>query len=199
MRLVVVDRFYAYSKKKTIKGMTHVQYMSTLYQQLIAFSADDMYEENIFQPGTYVIYDAIPEDVEAIADADPVSHSPKQNDDWRGHSGQRKRVQKNCKVRAMRAEVKRGATTTYFCDSCDFVGPIYLCEKPKWLESNKMMSCWDIWHEVYKNDKEITEEMESKFRVRGSKTTGSPKKSPAKRRRVGSGAYEDSEDSADSD
>ncbi|KAG1699234.1 hypothetical protein DVH05_014151 [Phytophthora capsici] len=61
------------------------------------------------------------------------------------------------------------------------------------------MSCWDIWHKVYKNGKAIPEDMKGKFRVRGSKTTGSPGKSPAKRRRVDTRVSEDSEDSADSE
>eukprot|EP00644_Phytophthora_capsici_P004936 jgi/Phyca11/97259/e_gw1.1.664.1 len=141
----------AYCKKNQIKGMTHVQYMCKLHQQLIALNADDMFEENTFQPGTYFV------DVDVPPDAEPEGHSPKQNDDWRDHSGQRKRVQKNCKVCAMKTEGKRGATTTYFCDSCDFPGPIYLCVKPKWLEANKMLSCWEIWHVVYKNGKAIPE------------------------------------------
>ncbi|ETP08899.1 hypothetical protein F441_15200 [Phytophthora nicotianae CJ01A1] len=126
----------AYCKSKKIKGMTHVRYMCALHQQLIALTAEDMYEENAFLPGE----DAIAED-ENAQEAAPTGHSPKQNNDWRDHSGQRKRAQKNCKVCAMRTAGKRGVTTTYFCDSCDFAGPIYLCVKPKWLEANEMMSC----------------------------------------------------------
>ncbi|ETN00782.1 hypothetical protein PPTG_17753 [Phytophthora nicotianae INRA-310] len=99
----------------------------------------------------------------------------------------------------MRKAGKRAATTTYFCDSCDFTGPIYLCVKPKWLEANEMMSCWKIWHTIYKNGKEIPEAMKTKFRVRGPRSVGSPGKSPVKRRRVGSAESEDSEDSDDSE
>eukprot|EP00644_Phytophthora_capsici_P004402 jgi/Phyca11/109644/e_gw1.17.629.1 len=178
----------AYCKMKKTKAMTHVQYMCKLHQQLIGLSEDDMYEENTFLPDILV-------EEEVFPDTEISNHSPKQNDDWRDHSGQRKRVQKNCKVCAMRTEGKRGATTTYFCENCDFVGPIYLCVKPKWLESNKMMSCWDIWHKVYKNGKEIPEAMKTKIRVRAPKPAGSRGKSPAKRRRVGSAESEDSEDS----
>ncbi|ETI38981.1 hypothetical protein F443_15376 [Phytophthora nicotianae P1569] len=126
----------AYCKSKKTKGMTHVRYMCALHQQLIALTAEDMYEESAFLPGE----DAIAED-ENAQKAAPTGHSPKQNNDWRDHSGQRKRAQKNCKVCAMRTAGKRGVTTTSFCDSCDFAGPIYLCVKPKWLEANEMMSC----------------------------------------------------------
>ncbi|KAI9988720.1 hypothetical protein PInf_022182 [Phytophthora infestans] len=82
--------------------------------------------------------------------------------------------------------------------TCDFVGPIYLCVKQKWLESSKTKNCWDIWHKVYKNGKAILKSMKGKFRVRGPKTTGSPGKSPAKHRRVNTRVSEDSEDYADS-
>ncbi|OWZ13780.1 hypothetical protein PHMEG_00012846 [Phytophthora megakarya] len=62
-----------------------------------------MFETNTFQPG----------------------HTPKQIDEWRDYSGQRKRAQMNCKVSVMRTKGKRGATTTVYCNDCDFAGPIY--------------------------------------------------------------------------
>ncbi|KAJ8571167.1 hypothetical protein ON010_g5670 [Phytophthora cinnamomi] len=120
-------------------------------------------------------------------EADTGSHVAKQSGDWRDHSGQRKRVQKNCKVCTLKTSSgKRGATSTYFCDGCDFPGPIYLCVKPKWTIGNKMMSCWDVWHKEYNNGKSSTEELKGKIRVRAQKSMGSPGKSPAKRRRVNS-------------
>lgn len=94
-------------------------------------------------------------------------------------------MQKNCKVCTILTEDgKRGATTTYYCDGCDFPGPIYLCTKPKWPMKGTIKSCWDVWHNEYKNGAEIPAHKKGKIRVRAAKTTGSPGKSPAKRRRA---------------
>ncbi|KAG3109781.1 hypothetical protein PI124_g8712 [Phytophthora idaei] len=103
-----------------IKPMTHVQYMCKLHMQLITLTADEMYEANTFQPAPDM----------QVPEAESSGHLAKQSEEWRDHSGQRKRVQKNCKIcTLMTPKGKRGATSTYFCDGCDFPGPIYfVCE-----------------------------------------------------------------------
>ncbi|EGZ29645.1 hypothetical protein PHYSODRAFT_467022, partial [Phytophthora sojae] len=182
----------AYCKKKKIKAMTHVRFMCKLHLQLIALKPEDMYEENTFQPDENVSVDVEAEERQA----DTGSHIAKQSDEWRDHSGQRKRVQKNCKVCTLKTPSgKRGATYTYFCDGCDFPGPIYLCVKPKWTVGSKMLSCWDVWHKEYNNGKAIPQDLKGKIRVRAPKATSSPGKSPAKRRCVSSVSSEVSEDS----
>uniref|UniRef100_H3H0C5 PiggyBac transposable element-derived protein domain-containing protein n=1 Tax=Phytophthora ramorum TaxID=164328 RepID=H3H0C5_PHYRM len=159
----IVHRIYC--NKRNMKAMTHVQYMCKLYMQLIELKAEDMYEGNTFQAGAEW-------------------HVPKQGDDWREHSRQRKRVQKNCKVcTILNSDGKRGATTTYFCDGCNFPGPIYLCMKPKWPVKTAIMSCWENWHSEYKNGKEIPANKMGKIRVRATKAAASPGTSPAKRHR----------------
>ncbi|KAG7389122.1 hypothetical protein PHYPSEUDO_011100 [Phytophthora pseudosyringae] len=65
---------------------------------------------------------------------------------------------------------------------CDHsAGPIYLCVKPKWVVGKKMLSCWDVWRQEYKNAKAMPAEIKEKIRVRGPRTGRSPGKSPAKR------------------
>ncbi|KAF1792872.1 hypothetical protein GQ600_3984 [Phytophthora cactorum] len=91
--------------------MTHVQDMCNLHLQLIALTGTTWEDVRVEEA-----------EEESVQDTEPGAHSPKQNDDWRDHSGQRKKVQRNCKVCVMRAKGKRGATTTYTCDSWDFVG-----------------------------------------------------------------------------
>ncbi|KAE8877570.1 hypothetical protein PF003_g38334 [Phytophthora fragariae] len=56
-----------------------------------------------------------------------------------------------------------------------------------------MLSCWDVWHKEYNNGKAIPQDLKGKIRVRAPKTTNSPGKSPARRRRVSSAGSEDSE------
>ncbi|KAI9987942.1 hypothetical protein PInf_024198 [Phytophthora infestans] len=119
--------------------MTHAQYMCKLHKQLITLSVEDMYEENTFSTDGYT-------SVEERESVDASGHVPKLNEEWRDHSGQRKRVQKNCK--------------------------------------GTIKSCWDVWHNEYKNGAEIPAHKKGKIRVRAAKTTGSPGKSPAKRRRA---------------
>uniref|UniRef100_H3GUJ8 Uncharacterized protein n=1 Tax=Phytophthora ramorum TaxID=164328 RepID=H3GUJ8_PHYRM len=166
-----------YRKKRNMKAMTHVQYMCKLHMQLIELKAEDIYEGNTFQAG-----ECISGEIYETPGAE--WHVPKQGDAWREHSGQRKRVQKNCKVcTILNDDGKRGATTTYYCDGCDFPGPIYLCMKPKWPVKNAIMSCWEIWHSEYKNGKEIRANKKGRIRVRATKAAASPGKSPAKRRR----------------
>ncbi|KAG3188444.1 hypothetical protein PC128_g12174 [Phytophthora cactorum] len=104
-----------------IKPMTHLQYMCKLHMQLITLTADEMYEANTFQP--------VAPDMQ-VPEAESSGHLAKQSEERCDHSGQRMRVQKNCKIcTLMTPKGKRGATATYFCDGCDFPGPIYfVCE-----------------------------------------------------------------------
>ncbi|KAG4058248.1 hypothetical protein PC123_g6789 [Phytophthora cactorum] len=81
-------------KKKEIKAMTHVQYMCNLHLQLIALTGTSWEDVRVEEA-----------EEETVQDTEPGAHSPKQNDDRRDHSGQRKEVQRNCKVCAMRAKV----------------------------------------------------------------------------------------------
>ncbi|KAF1778269.1 hypothetical protein GQ600_8129 [Phytophthora cactorum] len=68
--------------------------------------------------------------------AERVVHSAKPIDDWRNHSGQLKRVQRNCKeCSLLRTDRKRGGTTTYFCDNGTEIpdnlqGEIHLRQSP---------------------------------------------------------------------
>ncbi|KAG3160817.1 hypothetical protein PI126_g6706 [Phytophthora idaei] len=110
--------------------------------------------------------------------AERVVHSAKQIDDWRNHSGQLKRVQRNCKVRSLlRTDGKRGGTTTYFCDACFSSLIAYLCMKPKRTMDEELRSCLDIWHNTFKNGTYIPDNLQGKIRLR---------QSPAKRRRTSS-------------
>ncbi|KAG2768483.1 hypothetical protein PC129_g17563 [Phytophthora cactorum] len=110
--------------------------------------------------------------------AERVVHSAKQIDDWRNHSEQLKRVQRNCKVCSLlRTDGKRGGTTTYFCDVCFRSLPVYLCMKPKHTMDEELRSCWDIWYNTFKNGTYIPDNLQGKIRLR---------QSPAKRRRTSS-------------
>ncbi|ETP31807.1 hypothetical protein F442_19353 [Phytophthora nicotianae P10297] len=154
----------AYCKKLKIKPMTHVQYMCKLHEDLLALTTDDMYEDNTFQPGD-----------EASADEEAGEEAGEEGSDSTGHV---------CTLKTPNG--KRGATSTYFCDGCDFPGTSYLSMKPKWVVRDKMLSCWDVWHKEFKNGKAIPESLKDRIRVRAPMTSGSPGKSPTKRRRVDS-------------
>ncbi|KAG3111035.1 hypothetical protein PI124_g9732 [Phytophthora idaei] len=74
--------------------------------------------------------------------AAPMKHSATLVDEWRNHSGQSKRVQRNCKVCALqRKDGKRGGTTSY-CDACFDGRPVYLCMKSKKQLDGDMKRCW---------------------------------------------------------
>ncbi|KAG2816442.1 hypothetical protein PC118_g13355 [Phytophthora cactorum] len=81
-----------------IKPMTHVQYIYKLHMQLITLTADEMYEANTFQPAEGVPTDAAPvAPYTQVLEAESSGNLAKQSEEWRDHSGQRKRFQKNGK------------------------------------------------------------------------------------------------------
>ncbi|OWZ07398.1 hypothetical protein PHMEG_00020216 [Phytophthora megakarya] len=163
----------AFCKKKKIKALTHVQYMCRLHIELIALTAGDMFEANTFQAA-----------VDVIPDMDEVQQERQTRRNREGYKNEQidERVQKNCKVCAMRTEGKCGTTTTFYCNGCD---SIYLRMKPKCSDDNTVMIYQGIWHTVYKNSKDIPAEMKGKFRVCAPpRTTHSPEKPPYKLRHV---------------
>ncbi|ETP35121.1 hypothetical protein F442_16639 [Phytophthora nicotianae P10297] len=74
----------------------------------------------------------------------------------------------------LRSDGKRGETMTYFCDACFNVLPVYLCMKLKHTMDEELHSCWDLWHNKFKNSTDIPDYRQGKIRLR---------QSPAKRHR----------------
>ncbi|POM67809.1 Hypothetical protein PHPALM_16120, partial [Phytophthora palmivora] len=156
---------------KSIRPLTHVQYIRKLRLELINLQGEDMYDGNTFGADS-------PSSISARSGdrGDHPKHAAKQVDEWRNHSGQLKRAQQSCKVCSLhRTGGKRGKTATYFCDACYALLPGYLCMKPKYTVEGELRSCWDIWHRSYKNGTGIPENLQGKIRLR---------QSPAKRRHV---------------
>ncbi|ETP28050.1 hypothetical protein F442_22666 [Phytophthora nicotianae P10297] len=170
----------AYHEAKGTRPLTHVQYIRKLHLELIHLKDSDMYEGNTFgadpPPPVSTENDALATSAnDEGGSSEHVIYSPKQGDEWRKHSGQLKRVQRNCKVCSLlRSDGKRGGTTTYYCDACFTALPVYLCMKPKHMMEEELRSCWDIWHNKFKNGTEIPDNLQGKIRLR---------QSPAKRRR----------------
>ncbi|KAF1785531.1 hypothetical protein GQ600_27933 [Phytophthora cactorum] len=117
------------------------QYIRKLHLELINLKDEDMYEGNTFGAGgTPLGQDTTSSDGGTLAER--VVHSAKPIDDWRNHSGQLKRVQRNCKeCSLLRTDRKRGGTTTYFCDVWFSSLPVYLCMKPKHTMDEELRSC----------------------------------------------------------
>ncbi|OWZ07713.1 LOW QUALITY PROTEIN: hypothetical protein PHMEG_00019861 [Phytophthora megakarya] len=135
----------AFCKKRKIKALTHVQYMCRLHIELIALPRATCSKQTRSSQ-TWTRYNK-KDRLVVILVVKVIRLS-------RLMSGVTNLArERGCKVCAIHTEGKRGATTTCYCNDCDFAGPIYLCMKPKWSEDNTMMNCWEIWHTVYKNDR----------------------------------------------
>ncbi|POM76723.1 Hypothetical protein PHPALM_6013 [Phytophthora palmivora] len=166
--------YRAHDAAKSTRPLTHVQYIRKLGLELINLKGQDMYEGNTFEanpPRSLVSTNDPPSSISASRGdrGDHPKHAAKQVDEWRDHSGQLKRVQRNCKVCSLhRNDDKCGGTTTYFCDGWYDLLPVYPCMKPKHTVEGKLRSCRDIWHRSYEYGTGIPENLYGKIRLRQS-------------------------------
>ncbi|EGZ30148.1 hypothetical protein PHYSODRAFT_472628 [Phytophthora sojae] len=148
----------AYHASEGTRPLTHVQYIRKLHLELIHLKSEDIYEDNKFGAASTAAPAASASRAERTSGT---QHLPTQIDEWRTHSGQSKQVQRNCMIGSlMPTDGKLGGTTTYYCKACVDSQQVYLCMKPKKTIDGVLMSCWEIWHTIYKNGIAIPDHLE---------------------------------------
>ncbi|POM69869.1 Hypothetical protein PHPALM_13799 [Phytophthora palmivora] len=90
----------AHHAAESTSPLTHVQYIRQLHLELVNLTGENMCEGNPFgadPPQSLGSTNDPPSSISANSGDHP-NHAAKQVDEWRNHSGQSKRVQRNCKV-----------------------------------------------------------------------------------------------------
>ncbi|ETN02585.1 hypothetical protein PPTG_16197 [Phytophthora nicotianae INRA-310] len=157
----------------TKRPLTHVQYIRKLHLEPIHLKDADMYEDNTFGADHHHHHLlSRPPLKTPLHRMKGLLQSMLSIIQIKWTSGEINRG--GMVIPMLRSDGKRGETMTYFCDACFNVLPVYLCMKLKHTMDEELHSCWDLWHNKFKNSTYIPDYWQGKIRLR---------QSPAKRHR----------------
>jgi hypothetical protein len=165
---LIVHRVYA--EKIRAKPLSHADFIVQLHEELLLLKTEDFTDANN-------VHDDEPTRREPTPRGPTVyvtSHKFGVSTDKTPSGHTKSRVCKVCSIynQAQEAEERTGANTTrYFCVDCsNDRGKVYLCNVARRLSQGNALSCFSIWHSLWKNGEAIPAQSDSQtIRWRKSK------------------------------
>lgn len=157
--LAIINAYIIYNARRVADGqrkLSHVKFIKQMHLELCQLRPDDweglLYDE-----------DAAATPSRSRSRTQQPGHIPVQNDEWRPGNNQagRKRRTRVCKVCSLLkgTDGARGGDSSMYCSDCKLATPskkpkawrVFLCDKARHRHNGALMTCFDIWHRVWRN------------------------------------------------